>query len=169
MGQIQVEKGESYTEVFQKLYETYFHELCQYTFCRIGNRANAEDVVQIAFLIAYRKIDVLAHSPNQIGWLYRTVQNVMKNEKKKEIRAQILQKKLEEQVIVERPVERSIEEAFRGLISDLDLELLILFYIEGHPQRELAHDFGISLSACKMRIQRAKALLRECISKSELQ
>lgn len=46
-------------------------------------------------------------------------------------------------------------------LDDEDRALLILKYSEGHSHDELADMFGLSVSACKMRIARARERLQE--------
>ena len=59
------------------------------------------------------------------------------------------------------------ETLYRGTVSDEDLRLLIWFYLEDWSQKELAEELGISLNACKKRIQRAKERLRSALEETE--
>ena len=54
-------------------------------------------------------------------------------------------------------------------MSDEELRLLIRFYLEGWSQKELAGELGISLNACKKRIQRAKERLRRALEEANQQ
>ncbi len=53
---------------------------------------------------------------------------------------------------------------YHGMISDADFELLKMIYLEKHTFLEAAKHFGISLEACKKRVQRAREALRNNLS-----
>ena len=50
------------------------------------------------------------------------------------------------------------------VLEDEDRALLILKYAEGHSYEELAETFQIGVSACKMRISRAREKLKQRFS-----
>ena len=57
------------------------------------------------------------------------------------------------------------EVLFSGIVSDLDLQILVRSYVEGATQSEIAQELGISVDAVKKRSQRAKKKMREEIEK----
>ena len=117
----------------------------------------AEEAVQEAFMIAVIKYEEMLASGNPAGWLYRTVQNVALNQRRARQRgSELLQRLLSEQA------ETSGEESvFVDLQEDEDFRLVRRVTLDGYSMRETAAELGISLEACKKRVQRAKARLRE--------
>ena len=117
----------------------------------------AEEAVQEAFVIAVMKYEEMCASGNPAGWLYRTVQNVALNQRRARQRgSELLQRLLSEQA------ETSGEESvFVDLQEDEDFRLVRRGTLDGYSMRETAEALGISLEACKKRVQRAKARLRE--------
>ena len=64
--------------------------------------------------------------------------------------------------------EHPVNEMYAGLIDEETLSLLIWIYCEGTSYQEAADRLGISLNACKKRIQRAKIALKRAIEKNNL-
>ncbi len=64
--------------------------------------------------------------------------------------------------------EHPVNEMYAGLIDEETLSLLIWIYCEGTSYQEAAERLGISLNACKKRIQRAKIALKRAIEKNNL-
>ena len=65
------------------------------------------------------------------------------------------------------PLELRTETLYRGAVSDAERKLLIRFYLEGWSQKELADAMGISDNACKLRIKRAQARLRNALEEDK--
>ena len=78
------------------------------------------------------------------------------------------------QLIPESIVDKSSEyvhpvnDMYAGLIDEEALSLLVWIYCEGTSYQEAANRLGISLNACKKRIQRAKQALKLAIEKNKL-
>ena len=62
----------------------------------------------------------------------------------------------------------SVNDMYTGLIDEEALSLLIWVYCEDTSYQDAASRLGISLSACKKRIQRAKLSLKKAIEKNNL-
>lgn len=151
---------------FRKLYRDHYRALFGYAWQLGIGREAAEDYVQDAFLVALQHIEALKNSENPRGYLQQTLKYVIGYQLRCMRYAVNLQQKLLE---LEPSPEEHYSDAigpetlYRGAISDDELELLLRFYREGWSQKELAADLGISLNACKKRIQRAKERLRSAL------
>lgn len=116
----------------------------------------AEEAVQEAFLIAVTKYEEMQASGNPTGWLYRTVCNVVQNQRRARQRgSELVLRLLSEQET------HADEGVFTDLTEDEDFRLIRRVTLEGYSVRETAEELGISVEACKKRIQRAKVRLRE--------
>lgn len=129
-----------------------------------GKNISEEDAVQETFLIASSRIKTVRESPNPVGWLMRTLQNVLRKSIHKEIPLP------PEDILVcqESNLEPTVEgitlltESCRKYLSDEDW-LLLYKKSQGYTFKELADEYSLSESACKMRISRARALLKSKI------
>lgn len=127
--------------------------------------ASCEDFVQETFLIASTKAGAVRESPNPAGWLMRTLQNVLKKALSKSAPISF-----EDGMSCQK---ESYEPAFEGFtllsetcrryLSEEDWELLYK-KSQGYTSKELAEEYNLRESACKMRLSRARSMLREKLS-----
>ena len=148
----------------------------------MGNEADAEDVLQETFLNAFRSIDRFEERSSLSTWLYRIASNAA---------LMRLRRKEPEQISVDEPLERddgdlvprqffdfcclpeedllrdeAVAEMNRA-VEELPPTLRSVFIlrdIEGLSTEETANALGLSVSAVKSRLMRARLKLRERLS-----
>ena len=125
----------------------------------------AEDLVQETFLIAQKRLDRVINSANPTAWLVKTLKNVIGNTYQKR---RFIYTELIPESIVDKSGEHvlSVNDMYAGLIDEESLALLVWVYCEDSSYQEAANRLGISLDACKKRIQRAKLALKRAIEKN---
>ena len=149
-----------------KLYYEMYEKLRMYAKSNLANKALAEEAVQETFRIACMKPEELLTSPNPAGWLLNTLRNTIRNTKHTCANAEKLLDACRKNQCVE---EYSAEEVLPlqvvyGDIAETDaFQLIWEMAVEGRSQLEMAQRRGISLDACKKRVQRAKEFLRKRI------
>jgi len=150
----------------EQLYLEMFMLLIRYARSALKNEALAEEAVQETFRIACQKSEELCSSPNPKGWLVMALKNTIRN-----IRRNIAAtRRLVEHYMAAQPKEITFcEDGIRMniLYSDLsdseDFRLLSELAIEKRSHAEMAAARGISVAACKKRVQRAKEKLQKII------
>lgn len=148
-----------------RLYLENYSSLICFAKSVISSKDAAEDLVQETFLIAQCKLDAVLSSPNPHGWLMNTLKNVIGNYYKQ-------QRFIAQHLIADSYPDSNAEytfpvnELYAGLISPEELELLVWVYCENVSRQEAAERLGISPAACRKRLQRAKAALRDAILKN---
>ena len=90
--------------LLEKLYRSYFRLLVVHAYRTLGNWDDANFAAQEAFHVACEKIDQLADSENQIGWLKNTVRNVCHHMIRERNRQALLFSSLDELTDAEMPV-----------------------------------------------------------------
>ena len=144
-------------ELVDSLYRKYVKKLVERA-QRCGCSPDyAEDVVQEVFRAATERAADLYASPNQIGWLMRTLRNKLGDNYRAMKCAQRLKAQMEKKAADAYEDQLSPQALYKGLVSDEELDLLIRFYVGGYPIRDIAANLNISYETCKKRIQRAKA------------
>ena len=139
---------------FDKHYREQWHRLCKLASVKLGNADFAEEVVEDTFLTAWVKRKEFLNSPNPVGWLFVTLDykilNIFKNRQRLMC--------LNEDDIKEIGYCDTLDPllSFRGIIPDEELHLLYSRYVRNTSYQELAAEMKIGLSACKMRVKRAK-------------
>jgi RNA polymerase sigma-70 factor (ECF subfamily) len=72
---VAVDPAVSFEAFFEAETDTLFRRLCLIT----GNRAEAEEIAQDAFLKIWERWDRVAHVDDRVGYLYRVAMNVFRN------------------------------------------------------------------------------------------
>ena len=150
----------------EELYLEMFDKLKVYACCSLENEALAEEAVQETFRIACQKPEQLCESVNPQGWLVLTLKYTIRNIQSNRATAKrILEKYLITQIndfaFSEDKLELSV--LYENVADTEEFRLLSEMAIEGRSHLEMANSRGISVSACKKRVQRAKETLRRRI------
>lgn len=147
--------GELYLEMYDKL--------MTYARLSLDSESLAEEAIQETFYIACQKTESLCNSVNPQGWLFNTLKNTIRNMKRNRATA----KRIVEAYVTPQLQELSITvdrigpSILYGNVADTEeFKLLTEMAIEGRSHEEMARSRGISVSACKKRVQRAKETLQ---------
>lgn len=150
----------------EQLYLELFDHMMAYARSSLRSESLAEEVVQETFRIACMKPEELCASDNPRGWLLKTLKFTIQNKKRcndntNRLLTDYIASQSREIAVSEDKVRL---EVLYGNIADLDeFKLLQEMAVDGKSQLEMAQARGISLSACKKRVQRAKETLRKKI------
>ena len=134
----------------------------------LGNRSDAEDVLQTVFLRLLRRAlppDLITNPP---GYLYRAAVNASLNVIRSRKRYAPADAAVFEVAVDERP-SRTAEGTHRRLmaaIADLnpkDAQVIVLRYLHDRSDAEIARVLGVSRGAVAMRLFRSRLRLRKFI------
>lgn len=143
----------------------------------MGNPQDAEDMAQEALFRAYRKMALFEGRSAFSTWLYRLTVNVCLNELKKQRRIPQPEKIALEEMTGMRDspslngshgvdiIQEDLGQALRDLPEPQQL-ILQMRDLEERSYEDIARQNGISLSAAKMRILRARVALRSALLSS---
>jgi RNA polymerase sigma-70 factor, ECF subfamily len=157
---------------FERLYRDHLRDVYSYSYYRVGNHHDAEDLTEQAFLQAYRHFERAQRESNGRPlrpWLIRIAHNLASNYHRD--RARRPQSVLDESDPIAAPhgTERIVEgrEELRQVIDgvrelpDDRREALIMRFALGMDNREIARALGRSDGATKVLIHRAIKQLQE--------
>ena len=153
-------------------------------FC--GEREDAKDVLQDTLLQAYRSLKDLEHADAMVSWLYRVAANAClmkrrrgKFEPEREISLEELLPGREEDLRVQIPdpselpddaaVRSEVQAQVRKAIGDLPPSYRIVLVMRDMEQlstQEVAEALGLEISAVKMRLHRARLMVRKSLEAS---
>jgi len=149
----------------EKLYREMFHPCFVYARNALDDESLAEEAVQDTFRIACEKTDSLFASENPNGWIMKTLKNVTRNMKR--TRACINKIIVDMASVDENIFFTSDEEnpalLYARIINDEDFALLKRISIDGYSLLEAADELGISVGACKKRVQRARQRFKKTL------
>ena len=152
----------------EALYYEMFDKLLAYAQSNLDNESLVDEAIQETFRIACQHPERVCESPNPQGWLVNTLRNTIRNMRRNRATA----KRIMEQYLFQQYKELSVtEDAVRieilyDDIADTDeFTLLKEMAVEGRSHAEMADARGITVDACKKRVQRAKEFLQKKIEK----
>lgn len=153
-------------EAFSRLVDRHYDRCARIALRIVGNREDAEEAVQDAFLRAYRALGSYEDRERFSAWLTRILVNqcrtLLARAQKREAVFSDLDLR-DAELVVERPgVAPSWPELDRALaqLSSDQREAVVLRYSDDLTYDEMARITGVGESALKMRVQRAFARLR---------
>jgi RNA polymerase sigma-70 factor (ECF subfamily) len=157
-------------DAFAELSRRYRNQYARFAIRMVGSRDEAEDVMQSAFIRAYRALDKCRDPGRFGGWLYQIVAN--------ECRSYLVRRGRRERRLVRdelRLEEAAIDPRVDGSESLVDVlyalaqldveqrEAFVMKHVEQLSYEEMAEITGDGISALKMRVKRACARLRELL------
>lgn len=125
------------------------------------------DLLQETFVKAFGRLDQCRDQAKLSSWLFRIFRNTLldwtRDVRRGEVSLTGLDDPMDEQDLAERHALRAaLGDALAGLPGILR-EAFLLRHETGHSYEEIAAIAGISLSAAKMRVARAREALREVL------
>lgn len=153
------------SKFIEKLYLEMFDMLMAYARASLENEALAEEAVQETFRIACLKPDDLMTCPNPKGWIINTLKYTIQNSRRSRDKAMILLTEYmashNEDAFSEDRL--SLEVTYGNIAQTDEFQLIKELALEGRSHLEMAQKRGISVAACKKRVQRAKEFLKKRI------
>lgn len=159
------------TEWFESLYCEMFSKLltlARYTFGQ--DSPLAEEVVQDTFLTLYLKLDEIREHENPNAWLIVALKNKSANVLRKcdhmnKLVVTFMSQDKSDYIVSQQQLETDL--MYSDLIGDEDYQLLKMVYVYGCTMKDAAEEFGITLAACKKRVQRTRAKLKKILEDIE--
>lgn len=169
---------------FESLVRRYQNSVYSIALRMTGNRDEAYDLTQEAFVRAYRSFDTYRRGTSFDKWLYRIVTNLYIDELRKKKRTPYIES-LDQPIVafdggtMEREIpdassspeevfdrthlDGRLQEALDSLPADFRMAV-ILCDIEGFSYEEIAQIMGTSIGTVRSRIHRGRRALRERVS-----
>lgn len=155
-----------YSERIAQLYIEMYEMLVTYARCSFEEESLAEEAVQETFQIACQKPDKLCESVNPKGWLVITLKFTIRNMKRsRENARQLLSSYLiaQKDCVTFSEDKLCLQVMYENIAHTEEFKLIKEMAIDGKSHLEMAQARGITVSACKKRVQRAKETLKQKI------
>ena len=150
----------------ERLYLQLYPLLFEYARSSLSSDSLAEEAVQETFRIACQKPEAMINSPNPEGWIMNTLKNVLKNT----IRNQNISRRILLDYFASNINDITVTNDRVGLeilyedVADLEeFKMVKAMALEGKSYLEMSQELGISMAACRKRMQRARETLRKKI------
>jgi RNA polymerase sigma-70 factor (ECF subfamily) len=149
----------------EEFYLEMYDRLFIYARSALDNESLAEEAIQETFRIVCMKPEDLLFSPNPKGWIVNTLKYTIQNMKRSRDKANVLLTQyLAANSSVAFSEDRiSLEVTYENVARSEEFGLIKEMAVDGRSHLEMAQSRGISVAACKKRVQRAKEFLRRKI------
>lgn len=163
-------------ELYSEIIKRYQTKLSHYLRKFVHNPDELEDVLQVAFIKAYRNLFGFNIHKKFSSWIYRIAHNEAVNHLKKNFKGQISLEEVEYKIIDEKinlheQVDKNLlREKIEKCLNDIKLkyrEPLILFFFEQKSYQEISDILHISKNTVGTLISRAKQMLKENLIQQE--
>lgn len=144
--------------VLEKCYEAKRKDLYKSARATLQSEHLAEDIVQDTFTYAADHIDSFMESPNPEGWLYKAMGHLIQHALR--TRQRLLVRNIPLEDVMDLTTNEDGYEINELDMESEDMQLIARYFAYGWSLAELAEQYGISVSAVKMRINRAKKRLQ---------
>lgn len=162
---------------FDELFARYRDRVFSLAFRLLGNRSDAEDAAQEAFVTVYQKINDFRFSARFYTWLYRIIYNLCVDLRRRVVseRSSGGEQSLETLERLEDRSDGPLEVLEKGEARTRDVEralqrlseplraVVILRYLEDLPYYEIAEVLECSLGTVKSRLSRAHHFLQSTL------
>jgi RNA polymerase sigma-70 factor (ECF subfamily) len=158
---------------FEQLVNHYYRDLYRFGFSLTGSEADACDLTQETFYVWARKGHQLRNPENVKTWLFTTLHREF-------LKICRRQKRFPHETINEAAqdlphvpaecVERLDAQTLLGVLRELDdvyRAVLVLYYVEDLPYKEIAEVLAVPLGTVQSRIARAKAQLLRRLTETQ--
>ncbi len=159
-------------EAQYQLYKLYYKSMYSTSLRMVGNAEDAEDVMQEAFLSAFKKIDTYKGEVSFGAWLKKIVVNRSLDylKKRKVVFEEINERIIEEENPMMDTHEIDIAKIKKAInqLPEGYRVVLSLYLLEGYDHDEISEILGISNSSSRSQLLRAKLKLRDYLVKDEV-
>ena len=155
-----------------QLYRLYYKAMYSVCLRIVNNEMEAEDVMQEAFLKAFRKIDTYKGEVSFGAWLKKIVVNRSLDVlKKKKVQLEEVNERTAQIADYQRETKevdiKTIKDAIQNLPDGYRV-VLSLYLLEGYDHEEISQILGISNSSSRTQLLRAKNKLKEQLKNKEI-
>ena len=153
-------------QYIERLYKDMYDSLYSYAYGILRNMHSAEEVVQETFQVACGKPTDLMSSKNPKGWLMNVLKNVLRNtlRKRATLEKYIAEAESADIDLIAGPAPgNNVDLMYSDMVTEAEFQLLKWVSIDQYTMLEAAETLGITVEACKKRVQRAGKKLRRKI------
>ena len=150
-------------QYIERLYKDMYDSLYSYAYGILRDTHLAEEAVQETFQVACSKPTDLMSSKNPKGWLMNVLKNVLRNalRKRATLEKYIAEAESADIDLIAGPAPGSnVDLMYSDMVTEAEFQLLKWVAIDQYTMLEAAETLGITVEACKKRVQRAGKKLR---------
>lgn len=154
-----------YEKGFGEFYSVTHDALYRYIWGKMGTDVMIEDIMQETYYKAYENREMLESHPNVVGWLFKTANFIVRNQKRKKDNQSVSLEKISETArnLYSYGGYETIEwkMMLEDMLSDKEKELIYLYYQSGYSSAEIARRNGATEGNIRVKLYRVRRKIRE--------
>ncbi len=162
-------------EAFGQLVDRHASVIVNLAYRMVGNRADAEDLAQDAFLAAFKALSTFRADSKFSTWLYRIAANKCKDwlrakhppavelDDNEALAAHVVEPHTPERLLSQQQVAQQLDEAIQRL-PPLYREAFVLKHIEGLSYEDMQDLLGVNADTLKMRVYKGRVQISRELS-----
>jgi len=160
------------TEEFESAALPHLNDLYRTATRVMGNRTEAEDIVQEAYLQAWKSFHRFESGTNCKAWLFKILFHVIQHHRRKWYNSKVVQENeempLQDSVVYEAPVpEHLSDEDVLAALETIPVQyrdVVVLADVQEFSYKEVAATLGVPVGTVMSRLSRGRTLLRAELS-----
>ena len=152
-------------DITKKIWIDFGKQLKSFIIKRVSDASLADDILQEVFIKIHSNVETLKDDQKIKAWIYQITRNsIVDYYRRKRIDTKELDESLGYEVFMEEESEKEIALGLEDMVKELPpkySEALHLTEFEGLKQKELATKIGLTVSAAKNRVQRARQMIKD--------
>ena len=145
----------------EHLYRQFYHQLFLFILKKVGEEADAKDLVQDTFVKIWHKMDTLKDEQKLVPWIYQITRNVIIDHfrKQQHFQEDIIDNPEEEEQALER-LARGLDQYIDRLPED-EREIFIAAELKNVRQKDLAQQYQMPYSSLRSKVQRSRKKIKQ--------
>jgi len=156
-------------DAYRQLIEEYGNRLLRTCYLILGDREEAEDVVQETFVRVFRKIEEFRGESGLYTWIYTIALNLSRDRLRKRMNFSIFENEqiynINSEIHIEEVIDRDLLKRELDEISPIYREVLVLFYFEELSIKEISQLLDEKEGTVKSKLSRGRNILKESLLK----
>lgn len=160
------------TEEFESAALPHLNDLYRTAIRVLGNRTEAEDIVQEAYLQAWKSFHRFEPGTNCKAWLFKILFHVIQHHRRKWSNSKLVRESeempLQDSVVYEAPVPEHVrDEDMLAALATIPFqyrEIVLLADVQELSYKEVAETLGVPVGTVMSRLSRGRTLLRAKLS-----
>jgi RNA polymerase sigma-70 factor (ECF subfamily) len=153
----------------KKIWVEFSNQLKAFISRKVTDASIADDILQDVFIKIHSNVDKLKDEQKIRGWIYQITRNsIIDHYRKRKVDQQSLDDSYGYEMTTEADPDQEIASGLEEMVKELPpiyAEALHLTEFKGLKQKELADKIGLSISAAKNRVQRARQMIKDDLMK----
>jgi RNA polymerase sigma-70 factor (ECF subfamily) len=147
----------------QKIWNNFNDELYFFILKKVKNKDVANDIFQNTFLKIHKNLLKLEQEEKAKAWIFQIARNEIINHFNKES-LYVEKMAVNKEIPLEKYEHICCFDKFINDLPEIYRQVIELMYVKGLKQKDAAKELGISLENVKVRIKRAKGILKKNFS-----